>query len=265
MNIFKHIAIVLVMSLHVYAEGSNEACKPSVMVHNFSSGQKQGAIHWNSTPAFVGYRNGDVIWRKGMENSVDAFFKSHHESAKEMVKKIEALVANHNGKTFTLTASSDHTGVDIWANGKVIQIFGNWREPIRLEAFSQDEKMTIDQVNEDEKKKWLSLPNEIRMLLTSIVDFNPPDKVKWCPEKIILSLQEPLIGTPQSKVIWPKEWPRTFVPDSRGRFWRKVILQGTMLGKILEKIPDDGQPRAIVLDDEIRYPNLRLIFPGEEE
>ena len=260
MKFIKYIIFLLLVGLPVRAEDGKETVQPRVIVYSYPTGRFEGIINW-SCPAFAAYWDGRIIWRKGWENSVAALFQTKNKAADVIVKKIESVVTEYSGKTFTLTASSDPIETELWTNGKRLRILGDWQKPVMLKAYSQEQEDVIAQTNDDERKLWLSLPNEIRQLLISLVEYDSPDKIKWRPEKIIVSLQAP-IKTTELTIAWPDGWPRKFISESNSIYGKGTVISGAMLDIILEKFPDDGRPRAISLDGEVRFPSIRLIFPG---
>jgi hypothetical protein len=239
-------------------------CKqPRVIVHEYSMGDAPGVLKWDC-PVFAAYVDGTVIWRKGWRPSLVALASTDIQHAEKLVQKVESIVSSYAGKTFVLTESSEPEMTTVWAGGRSLTILGDWRKPRLLEAAMYDDGKRIALANEHERKLWATLPSEVRTILAMLRDFDAVDGRAWRPERLVLLLQPPSKVHTKS-IQWPAQWPQSFtlVPGSQTMKW--IELPGSMLDELLESIPDDGQPKAILLGGEDRYAELRLVFPGDDQ
>ena len=258
-----HLLVGLVVTSHLVASQEPVAnAQPRVVIRHFPQSIDRGVLKWDC-PVFAAYTDGVVIWRKGWAASVGAFSETQSQMAEETVRKLEAMAAHYGEKTFVLTASSDPEVTTVWSSGKTLTILGDWRKPSLLEAVDPKDAENHNWTNENEQKLWSTLPAEIRDALATAAIFDDKDGKAWRPEKISLLLQPPN-RTRVEPAAWPAQWPQSFtgVPGSQAMKW--IELPGSMLDELLELLPPDGQPKAVLLGNEARYAEIRFVFPRQD-
>lgn len=247
--------------LPVQADESRNGSKPRVVIYHYPARGCQGFVKWDC-PVFAAYGDGTVIWRRGWLASLEALAITQNQSTEMIIQKAETSVATYSGRTFVLTGSSDPDETTLWANGQTLTILGDWQKARVLEVVEGgNDAESITRTNAQEHKLWASLPAEVRMILASLKEFDAPGRSTWHPKQLMLLLQPPII-THRDKIVWPAEWPQTFAPAPNNTAMKQIELPGRMLDEVLAKIPNDGESKAILLGDEIRYAELRLVFPG---
>lgn len=235
--------------------------QPRVVIHHYPQRVDRGVLKWDC-PVFAAYRDGSVIWRKNWATSVDAFAITEGPTTTEIAAKFETLMARYGGKTFTLTDSSDPEVTTVWSAGKMLTILGDWRKPRLLKTSDSENADSYRQGNEHERKLWSTLPAEVRALLTAVISFEDKDGKAWRPEKLSLLLQPPN-RIRVEPVAWPMQWPQSFAVVPGSQAMKSIELPGGMLDELLQLLPTDGEPKAVLLNGEARYAEIRFVFPGQ--
>lgn len=235
--------------------------QPRVVIHHYPKRADRGVIKWDC-PVFAAYGDGSAIWRRNWAVSIDAFATTEGQASMEIARKVEALMARYGGKTFTLTDSSDPEVTTVWFAGKMLTIFGDWRKPRILETSDPENADSYREANEHERRLWSTLPAEVRDLLTTVITFEDKNGKAWRPERLTLLLQPPN-RTRAEPVAWPAQWPQSFAAVPGSQAMKSIELPGEMLGELLQLLPNDGEPKAVLLNGEARYAEIRFVFPGQ--
>lgn len=235
--------------------------QPRVVIHHYPQRVDRGVLKWDC-PVFAVYRDGSLIWRKNWAASIDAFAITDGPTAADIARKFETLMARYGGRTFTLTDSSDPEVTTVWVAGKMLTILGDWRKPRIFETSDPENAESYRKANEHERELWSTLPAEVRDLLTTVIAFQDTDGKAWRPERLTLLLQPPN-RTRVEPVTWPSQWPQSFTAVPGSQAMKSIDLPGEMLDELLRLLPNDGEPKAVLLNGEARYAEIRFVFPGQ--
>ena len=234
---------------------------PRVVIHHFAQRVDRGILKWDC-PVFAAYNDNTIIWRKDWAAAIDAFSTVESDETSEITRKFETALDRYGGGIFRLTDSSDPEITTVWASGKMLTIMGDWRAP-RVEAAPNAEYTELyRKANEHEKSLWLTLPFEIRDILKYAFAFSERSGKDWRPQKLNLLLQPPN-RVRVNPTAWPLQWPHAFVVVADTPRVKYVELPGEMLDELLLLLPNDGEPKAVLLNGEARYAELRFVFPGQ--
>lgn len=232
--------------------------EPRMVINHYPQRTNRGVLEWDC-PVFASYKNGTVIWRRHWAQSIDALVTVKSATADSLVKRLGALVAAYDGKTFRLTASSDPEGTTIWYLGKRVEIVGPWEKPHTIELSDAGQAAAV---NESERKLWATFPQDMRDALAAVAAFDEAGSSAWRPEELDVTLMAAgkALG---DAVAWPDQWPRAFedVPGNPGL--TRAKLPGAMLDELLGVLSKDGKPRPVLFGAERKYARIAIVFPGE--
>jgi hypothetical protein len=238
---------------------------PKIVIHNFSGQKDYGVIKWDC-PCLVIYGDSSAIWRKNWAKSIDAFRTVSAIEVEAIARRILGVVERYNGRTFVLSASNHPPLTTIWASGLRLHIEGNWRAPSIWTADDPDPEYreSIKARNAREQRLWALLPDDIRQMLSAALSFEHDAERPWSPEQAVVDLQLPRQAD-EGSIPWPAHWPREFATDPYSARSLTIALPGSMLHELLSVVPDDGRPKAVLLNGSSRYASIRFVLPGQRE
>jgi len=239
-----------------------EACsgpKPRIAVFLSNVESSRGFLKWDC-PVFANYPDGKTIWRRHWDSSFHSLLVSAKAPASEVLQDLESLIERYSGQTFILTSASDPERLSVWANGHLVQIFGDWRRPRVLKPSEIADESKIDEVNAHEQQLWSSLPMELRLAIDKLSKFEPGERAAWNPQCFVLLLQPP-IASRQKYYEWPANWPKDFSELDRQTLWS--TLDQEQARELLSQCSDGRTPLLLKINGQLRYGELRILFPGQ--
>lgn len=233
--------------------------RASLVVFEQGREKRDELLEWTS-PVFVEYENGTIIWRKEWRPSIEALSVSRCESTRKQLHEIKSALRPYLGMTFELTGFSDPKVTRVWMDGKVLEIHGNWEQAEHVTPGVLDANVAAE-VNKRERERWDSFPKEIRMALRSLKGFQSACEERWRPHMIMVTLFGPS-HSELTPITWPDNWPRGFSEVKYIKGAKKISLPGTMLEDVIKRVTHKGRVHPISLAGEVRWLRLDIVFPG---
>lgn len=216
----------------------------------------------SDSPILALYDDGGIIYLREKPAPDEPFFRRSVSGAEktrlELMPYDLAKVADH----YELSAATDQITTVIWTPEKKIVVYGSWR---KARDFGGDSNPSLKAFVERERKRWESLPTELRQTLLRIDEQRKMSGTPWLPANIEVMFW-PYEYAPDESIIWPKDWPGLSAKDTRrrGEDSYSVFLPSAKLPELRRFLETRKEKGAVLIDGKKMADSFRFPFPGEE-
>jgi hypothetical protein len=210
---------------------------------------------------FAIYDDGSVIYQTAKPTAERPFSRRKIEDPSKVAKTLLGFDPATVDAEYELSSATDQISTTIWTPERVIEIYGDWREPLTMGTGDDPDLKAID---ERERKMWEALPKEVRAFLAKVEKEQEKEGDPWLPESIEVMLW-PYEYAPEKSIIWPQEWPDLNSKDTRkrGEDSYSVFLLGKSYSELLRFISTRKEKGAVLINGKKMSISYRFPFPME--
>jgi hypothetical protein len=215
----------------------------------------------SDSATFAIYDDGSVIYQRAKPTVERPFSRRKIDDPAKLAQTLLGFDPAKADAGYELSSATDQISTTIWTPQRVIEIYGNWRQPLTVGG---GDDPSLKAINEQERKTWETLPKEVRAFLERVEKERDKEGDPWLPESIEVMLW-PYEYAPEESIIWPEEWPDLNSKETRKRAedLYSVFLPGKTYSELLRFISTRKEKGAVLINGKKMAISFRFPYPME--